>query len=68
MLKGFLESFPEAQFTLKQLKDRYRNLKVQEARRMDAINQKKAQNAFKALCAKTGGGKAPEPLPGNMII
>ena len=30
---------------------------------MDAINQKKAQDAFKALCAKTGGGQEPEPLP-----
>ena len=63
MLQGFLKEFPQSQFTIDQLRDRYRNLKAQEARKIDAANQKRTENAFKALGTKTGGGKAPEPLP-----
>ena len=52
----------KANHCIDQLKNKWRNLRHKETKKVDAANIKRAVNKFKALCAKTGGGKAPEPL------
>ena len=58
----FAQSFPDVGYSAAQLKDRWRNMKFKDTKKVDAANFKKAENRFKALCSKTGGGTGPKPL------